>query len=362
MASRVGSTESAAPLGGRPTCGVATFPETAQQHMRDSAEPVQRSSKMLELARMIDRLAVRPISVLIHGETGSGKELVARQLHSKSARAAAPLKVVNCAAIPDTLLESALFGHEKGAFTGADREHKGVFEQAHGGTVFLDEVGELSAEAQAVLLRVLDCALVTRVGGAREIAIDVRVIAATHRDLRALTRTGAFRLDLYHRLNGATLTVPPLRERSDEIEPLARHFLESTARRWGNAPRTIDPGALERLSAYHWPGNVRELRNVIERAVALADGDAITVRELPDLVVRARSAGIHAALRTSLHDHEGKLIRDALEKTGGNQRKAAELLQLPLRTFQRRLSQLGLTRDRPSARDQRVATVPLRTQ
>ncbi len=372
---------------GRVACGVATFPEacsTPEQlvsaafsavrdakpdprqpvvvgiapdalHVRESGEHnvIRKSSAMVELARLIERLALRPLSVLIHGETGSGKELVARELHQRSPRAAAPLKVVNCAAIPDTLIESALFGHERGAFTGADREHKGVFEQAHGGTVFLDEVGELSAEAQAALLRVLDSALVTRVGGTKEIAVDVRVVAATHRDLHALTETGAFRLDLYHRLNGATLEVPPLRERGDEIEPLVQCFLESTARRWGSAPLRIEPLALERLCGYRWPGNVRELRNVVERAVALADGDTLTLHELPDHI-RAQAVarteppdgGTHAALRASLHDHEAALIREALEKAGGNQRKAAEILQLPLRTFQRRLSQLGLTRDK----------------
>jgi DNA-binding NtrC family response regulator len=375
-----------APLGGRVACGVATFPEagtTPEQlvsaafqavqgeklspssvqlvrlapdalHVRESGDEqvVRRSAPMLELARLIARLAARPISVLIHGETGSGKELVARELHDKSPRSAAPLKVVNCAAIPETLIESVLFGHEKGSFTGADREHKGVFEQAQGGTVFLDEVGELSAEAQAALLRVLDSALLTRVGGTKEIAVDVRVISATHRDLLALTDTGAFRLDLFHRLNGTTLIVPPLRERVDEIEPLAKHFLASTARRWGSAPQQLDSRAIDRLCAYRWPGNVRELRNVIERAVALADGDVITMSELPEHI-RAQSvpdapmeSGTHAALRASLHDHEAQLIRDALEKTGGNQRKAAELLQLPLRTFQRRVSQLGLTRDK----------------
>ena len=373
-------------LPGRLACGVATFPDacsTPEQlvsaafravqdakpdprqpvvvsiapdalHVRESGEHnvIRKSSSMLELARLIERLAVRPLSVLIHGETGSGKELVARELHQRSPRASAPLKVVNCAAIPDTLIESALFGHEKGSFTGADREHKGVFEQAHSGTVFLDEVGELSAEAQAALLRVLDSALVTRVGGTKEIAVDVRIVAATHRDLRALTETGAFRLDLYHRLNGATLEVPPLRERIDEIEPLVQCFLESTARRWGGTPLRIDAAAIERLCGYRWPGNVRELRNVIERAVALADDEMITLGELPDHICSqtpsARSpseSGTHA-LRTTLHDHEAGLIRDALEKTGGNQRKAAELLRLPLRTFQRRVSQLGLTRDK----------------
>ncbi len=337
-------------------------------HVRDPQTDtiVRKSQAMLELSRMALRVASRPIAVLVTGETGTGKELIARELHQHSSRSANKLLVVNCAAIPDNLIESVLFGHVKGAFTGADRDYPGVFEQADGGTVFLDEVGELSADAQAALLRVLDTRRVSRVGGTGEVDVDVRVVAATHRDLATMSEQGSFRLDLYHRLNGVVLELPPLRHRPEEIDALVAHFLELTATRWGGRKLAISDDALARMRAYHWPGNVRELRNVIERGVALAEGDTLTLADLPAHVLSARAGrtdpppGFALAsvstvpapapsiapegvdLRNAMLEHEVALIREALRLSQGNQRKAALLLKLPLRTFERKLKQLGV--------------------
>jgi two-component system response regulator AtoC len=322
---------------------------------------VRQSPDMLELARMVERLAARKISVLVLGETGSGKELIARELHEKSPRSHGPLQVVNCGAIPEHLTASVLFGHVRGAFTGADRDQQGVFARAHGGTVFLDEVGELSGEAQAALLRVLDTQRVCPIGGRQEQAVDVRVVAATHRDLAEMVERGTFRLDLYHRLNSVVLKVPTLRERREEIVPLAEHFIE----RFGasDAPLRLSHAACTRLLAYHWPGNVRELRNVVERAVALCDGSVICEQDLPEHVCQVsqeRPAQLPSAsslprttaiepgtigLREALRQQEIALIEAALRSTQGNQKRAARLLQLPLRTFERKLRVLSIRRD-----------------
>ncbi|HET8939100.1 MAG TPA: sigma-54 dependent transcriptional regulator [Polyangiales bacterium] len=322
---------------------------------------VRHSPRMLELARLVERIAPRKISVLVLGETGTGKELIARELHDKSARSHGPLQVVNCGAIPEHLTASVLFGHVRGAFTGADRDHQGVFGRAHGGSVFLDEVGELSAEAQAALLRVLDTQRVCPIGGRQEQSVDVRVIAATHRNLAEMVERGSFRLDLYHRLNSVVLQLPSLRERRDEILPLAEHFIERFVGD-GTAPR-LSHAANARLLAYAWPGNVRELRNVIERAVALCDGESICERDLPPHICQgltgnaerpltAASPPLSAALdasaiglREALRQQEIALIEAALRSTHGNQKRAARLLQLPLRTFERKLSVLSIKRD-----------------
>ena len=322
---------------------------------------VRQSPQMLELAQLVQRLAPRKISVLVLGETGTGKELVARELHEKSQRSHGPLQVVNCGAIPEHLTASVLFGHVRGAFTGADRDQQGVFGRAHGGTVFLDEVGELSAEAQAALLRVLDTQRVCPIGGRQELPVDVRVIAATHRNLVEMVERGTFRLDLYHRLNSVVLKIPTLRERSEEILPLAEHFIEKFAA--SEARPQLSSAASARLLAYHWPGNVRELRNVIERAVALCDGTFISERDLPQHVVYGLrdtpEAPLSAAplqrmaplepsglgLREALRQQEIALIEAALRTTHGNQKRAARLLQLPLRTFERKLRVLSIRRD-----------------
>jgi DNA-binding NtrC family response regulator len=313
------------------------------------ATAIHASPRMQEAFALLRRLAQRKLPVLLLGETGSGKELAAWELHTAGPRRDGPMRIVNCAAIPATLVESLFFGHERGAFTGADRARPGMFEEARGGTLLLDEVGELAPAAQAALLRVLETSKVTRVGGQREIDVDVRVVAATHRDLERMAESGAFRFDLLHRLNAVTVTMPPLRERREDIAPLVLHFLARASEEWGAHAPTIDPAALALLEKYDWPGNVRELRNVVARAVAIAETDRITVADLPE---RLRE-GHGSAARTEppppergvdLRDHlrrvERDLIAGALERAQGNQRKAAELLNLPLRTFERRLAAL----------------------
>ena len=323
-----------------------------------AGEPqVRKHPAMLELGRTVERLASRRISVLITGETGTGKELIARELHERGERRAGPFKVVNCGAIPAQLIESVLFGHVRGAFTGAHRDHPGAFLQAHGGTIFLDEVGELSADAQAALLRVLDTQRICAVGALQEQSVDVRVVAATHRDLRQMAEVGSFRLDLYHRLNAMVLQLPPLRERLEELAPLAEHFIRQLCGPERPPPR-LSPAALACLRAHPWPGNVRELRNVIERALALTDGALIEPTDLPRaLQLRAAEPAAPPSpaapapvgsehrhgidLRESLRLHEAELIREALRRTSGNQRRAAQLLRLPLRTLERKLRLLS---------------------
>ncbi|MBL8953059.1 MAG: sigma 54-interacting transcriptional regulator [Myxococcaceae bacterium] len=318
-------------------------------------ELVYKSDAMRRLLEAVAQVAASDLPVLVHGETGTGKELVARAVHAKSPRAKGPLKALNCAALPATLLESALFGHEKGAFTGADKRAKGIFEQADGGTVFLDEIGELSPAAQAALLRVLETKTLTRVGGEDEVAVDVRVVAATHKDLDALSQTGAFRVDLLFRLNALTLEVPSLRERPEDLELLATHFLEqaSTHKLAG-----FHPAALEALARHGWPGNVRELRNVVERAAVMARGDAVGLEDLPPKLrgapAPARPTGgltlppvdealdYHDRLKALTSELERGIILDALQQTGGNQTAAAERLKLPLRTLTHKLQALGI--------------------
>ena len=240
--------------------------------------PLVRSPAMRKIYETAQQLADSVIPVLVCGETGTGKELVAEAIHFRGGRRQAPLRCVNCAAIPDSLVESTLFGYERGAFTGAKEQTKGVFEQANGGTVFLDEIGELPILAQAALLRVLETKRFSRVGSSREIAVDVRIVAATNRDLEAANRRGEFRADLLYRLNAIQLSLPALRERPEEIVPLAKYFVEQANADNKCSVRTIDPAAERLLSYYAWPGNVRELRNAIHRAVAISDGVTIPIR------------------------------------------------------------------------------------
>ena len=321
----------------------------------DDGGPVVRNPRMVELWRTLDRLASASISVLIVGETGVGKEIIARGIHDRSPRASGPMTCINCGAIPSTLLESVLFGHEKGAFTGADRQRPGVFEEGSGGTVLLDEIGELSLAAQVALLRVLEERTITRVGGREVIPVDVRVLAATHRDLEAMCREGDFRWDLYYRLNTMTLAVPPLRERIDEIRPLVRRFIEDANRVNDRDIVGVSPRALRLLEEHPWPGNVRELRNVVERAVVIASGEWLTVDDLP-VPLRAGaeqatdSGGIHGditdvgapdrhrepglvPLKQAVRKLEEHLLCSALAACDGNQTRASELLLLPRRTL-----------------------------
>jgi two-component system response regulator AtoC len=313
-------------------------------------EPVVRAPAMRKVYEAVKRLATASIPVLIYGETGSGKEVVARAIHEGSPRAKRPLRCINCAAIPNQLLESIMFGHERGAFTGADRRTDGVFVDADGGTVLLDEVGELPAAAQAALLRVLETKRINRVGSSEEIEVDVRVLAATHRNLEAMCDAGGFRWDLLYRINTMTLKIPALRERREEIAPLARMFLEEANQANGCQVREIDGAALGRLEAHGWPGNVRELRNVIHRAVVMAQGDVITVADLPERLAGAAPVpsaaeeedGEDLDFKDRVQRFETGLITRALQRAGGNKTEAAKLLRIPLRTLTHKIQAYGI--------------------
>ena len=253
-------------------------------------EIVGRSFAVRSLLEKIERVAPTPARVLITGENGTGKELVARAIHRLSSRAGTVFVEVNCAAIPGELIESELFGHMKGSFTGAIADRAGRFEQANGGTLFLDEVGDMSLSAQAKVLRVLEDGVVTRIGGSKQVAVDVRVIAATNKALESEIEAGRFREDLFYRLNVVPLAVPPLRDRREDIPLLVHHFLSLLSHQEGMAPRSFAPDAVERLAAYEWPGNVRELRNTVERVLILAAGPRITATEVERLVGRGPRA------------------------------------------------------------------------
>jgi two-component system, NtrC family, response regulator AtoC len=285
------------------------------------------------------------LPVVIHGETGTGKELVARAIHQQSGRRGA-LRSVNCAALPATLLEATLFGHEKGAFTGADRARDGVFEQANGGTVFLDEIGELAPAAQAALLRVLEAKTITRVGGDRDLEVDVRIVAATHRDLESMCEAGTFRWDLLYRLNAVTVQLPPLRERPGDILPLAESFLREAARDNNRAVRSIDATAAAAMRRHRWPGNVRELRNVIERAVVIARSEVVTIEDLPPRLRETERKSsvppVDGGLKEQMRAYEIQLIVDALKKYGGNQTEVARALQMPVRTLAHKMQTYGI--------------------
>ncbi len=271
---------------------------------------VGRSTAMLDVFDRVRKVAPTDATVLVRGESGTGKELVARAIHEQSPRRDAPLVAVNCAAIPEGLIESELFGHEKGAFTGASAAHTGLIEAADGGTLFLDEVGELPAPAQARLLRVLQESEVRRVGGTRARRVSVRVIAATHRDLPQMVKEGAFRTDLYFRLRVFEILLPPLRERPDDLEELTRHLLERTEKRFGKGGLELTPEALAAVRAHHWPGNVRELDNAIERAVILCDTGRITPELLALDDVSAGESSDADLLDESADESAGASLQD----------------------------------------------------
>ncbi len=305
---------------------------------------------MVRLVALAERLAATPLAVLVCGETGSGKELLAAAVHALSPRAKGPFSALNCAALQDTLIESELFGHERGAFTGAVATRTGLLESADGGTVFLDEIGELSPAAQAKLLRVLETHRIVRVGDTRERKVDVRVVAATNRDLEAEVAAGRFRQDLLFRLNAATLWIPPLRERRREIPLLAHVFLKAACARAKRAVPVISDAAMQLLSAHPWPGNVRELRNVIDYAAAIVTEDVIEPWHLEDRLpaapkpARAAADARARSLTDELRELERRRFTAALEATGGNQTRAAERLGVPLRTFVRKLKQYKIER------------------
>ena len=315
-----------------------------------SDRPLFVSAAMRALQETAKRVAKAEIPVLITGETGTGKEVFAQILHRHSPRKRGPFRAISCAAIPETLLESTLFGHERGAFTGAHQQAKGIFEQASGGTVFLDEIGELSASAQASLLRVLEERQVLRIGGNRDQAVDVRIIAATHRDLEAMCAEGLFRLDLLYRLNTMVLELPPLAQRREEIEPLAAHFMALANKTNRRSVKRIDPGALALLSAYSWPGNLRELRNVIERAVVIAQDATICSADLPAALRREQRAPTPKAsagelpMKERLQRFEAELLLEALEENDWNQTKTAQALGVSLRSLVYKIKTFGLSK------------------
>ncbi len=309
---------------------------------------VGQSPIILQLFKQIERVARFGSTVLISGESGTGKELVARALHAGSPRAKAPFVAVNCAAIPDNLLESELFGHVKGAFTDAQADRKGLFEEAHGGTLFLDEIVEMPLTLQVKLLRVLQEGEVRRVGANKPVAVDVRVVAASAISVRQRVRQGLFREDLYYRLGVIELVVPPLRERRDDIPLLAERFVERSNARLGTQVRAIHPQALARLCAWHWPGNIRELQNCIEQACILTDGDTILPEALHlergDSPGQGTAMGVPTTLSIpeAIEATEKTLIAAALQQTDGNRTHAAQLLAISPRNLQYKIKQYGI--------------------
>ena len=311
------------------------------------------SAPMREAYRIIHRVAGTDATVLITGESGTGKELAARAIHAGSRRRSAPFIALNCSALPLDLVESELFGHTRGAFTGADRERAGLFQAASGGTLFLDEIGDLALPAQAKLLRAVEERAVTRLGSTRSEAVDVRVIAATHRDLAALVRRGAWREDLFYRLSVVTLALPTLRDRRVDIIPLAIHFLNDLTQRHHLPARPLSELARRSLLAHDWPGNVRELRNAIERAVVLAEGPEIEATDLPAVLRGARSpiSPAEAALADlryadararAMATFDRAFLNAALERNGGNVTRTAHTLGLHRQSLQKILRRLGI--------------------
>jgi transcriptional regulator with PAS, ATPase and Fis domain len=298
-------------------------------------EAVIASEAMRDVLRLAQRIAQSEASVLITGESGSGKELVARAIHHYSLRAAKPWVDVNCAALPEHLVESELFGYEKGAFSGADSSKPGLFELADTGTLLLDEVGELEPKVQVKLLRVLDNVPYFRLGGHKKVSVDVRIIAATNQDLAAATRTGRFRGDLYHRLSQVRLHVPPLRSRPEDIVILARYFLAQQ-----NPRLELGEDAMQRILRYDWPGNVRELRNAMVSAAVMALDGRIRAADLELTSLHSTGAGNGEA--TDLETLERETILKVLDQTGGRHQKAAELLGISVRTLGRKLKSYGM--------------------
>ncbi len=308
---------------------------------------VGRSRAMEELFDRLRVVAPTRSTVLIVGESGTGKELVANALHQNSPRASGPFVPVNCGAIPGEILESELFGHEKGAFTGAHQRRIGLIETASGGTLFLDEISELSPSLQVKLLRVLEDRTIVRVGGSQRIPVDFRLVAATNRDLEAWVREGRFREDLYYRLKVVTLTIPPLRRRPEDIPLLVRHFIERYNRELDRSVRGVRPEVLNVLARNPWPGNVRELRNLVETLVLFARGDEITLEDLPpeyrdpSAASGPRQPGETAWVPRPMAEIEREAIIRTLEHTGGHRARAAQLLGIGLRTLQRKLKEYG---------------------
>ncbi len=352
---------------GAPGAAAGPAPAAAPGAAGGADEPpplVAVSAPMRKVAGMVERIAPTDATVLIEGETGTGKEVVARTLHARSGRRGGPFLAVNCGAIPESLIEAELFGHEPGAFTGAIGRRPGFVRAAQGGTLFLDEVGELTLAAQVKLLRVLQERTVIPVGATAGVPVDVRVVAATNRDLAGAVKSGEFRQDLFFRLDVVRIVLPPLRKRAEDLPQLVQRLLERHAPRYGRAVGNVEPDALEALKAYAWPGNVRELENVLERAMALGADGAIGTADLPAHVLGgdatagedsaaivaasaaapAVQAGAGTAARAvpSYDDAERSLFQSALAATGGNREKAARLLGVSSKTVSRKIKRYGL--------------------
>ena len=324
-------------------------------------EMVGNSEPMRQIYALIEQVAPSSASVLITGESGTGKELVARSIHNLSPRKNAPFVAINCSAIPDTLMESELFGHEKGAFTGAASRRQGCFELAHSGTLLLDEIAEMPTLLQAKLLRVLEERCMRRLGSTQEIPVDVRLLAATNKDPHEAVRTGTFREDLLYRLNVITIDLPPLRERKEDIPLLAQHLVAQLAKRHDRPTRFMSAAALDALQSHDWPGNVRELRNTIERAVIICSGEEIERHHLAPYPVdqRARTRSedtIMLPIGTPIEEVERQMILLTLQKTENNKTRAAELLRISLKTLHNKLRlyrERGLLRGDESSDDKR---------
>lgn len=322
-----------------------------KQHIRQehqSGEVLSKNPHMQEILRTVAKIADHKTTVLVLGESGVGKELIARAVHRHSSRRGGPFVAVNCGAIPEALLESELFGHKRGAFTDAVQDKIGLFEQAGGGTLFLDELGELPVPLQVKLLRVLQEGRVRRVGDVQDIAVDTRIVAATHRDLGAEVTAGRFREDLYYRVNVLSLLVPPLRDRPEDIPLLMDHFIARNNARLGTQIQGFAPEARRAMLDYGWPGNVRELENTIERAMVLCEGNLITEAELSERIrcavkpVEREMEGDDLSVKRATRRLEEALIRRALERTGGNRTRASELLELSHRALLYKIKEYGI--------------------
>jgi len=328
----------------------ATIKDITEEAAPQKREVIAESPAMREALNFVRRVAAsEATTILLEGENGTGKDLIAKTLHYQSLRQAEPFIAINCAAIPETLLESELFGYEKGAFTDARQQKRGIFELADRGTLFLDEVGEIPLMLQAKLLRVLEDQSFRRLGGLKDIQLDLRVVAATNKNLREAVKEGAFRQDLYFRLNVIQIVLPPMRERPEDILPLARFFIEHYNRKFRRAIEGVSPAAEQLLLAHDWPGNVRELRNAIERAMILEESAYITPPSLPISISRPDGQSAAAVPRTeipteglSLEDNERMLLARALEKTAGNQTQAARLLRITRDTLRYKMKKFNL--------------------
>jgi two-component system response regulator AtoC len=333
--------------------------ETLRRENRALREQIQKenqfesilakSKEMLDIFRTIAKIADFKTTVLVTGESGTGKELVARAIHTRSSRAAAPFVAINCGAIPENLLESELFGHKRGAFTDASSDRRGLFEEAHGGTLFLDEIGELPLNLQVKLLRVVTEESIRRLGDSKDIEVNVRLIAATHRDLAADVKAGRFREDLFYRINVLLIHIPPLRNRREDVNLLIDHFILRNNARLGTRSRGVSTEARKLLLEYAWPGNVRELENTVERAMVLAESDLLEVVDLPERIrdaldpVQVHLASGELSIKRTAAAIEQILIRRALQKTKGNRTRAADLLEISHRALLYKIKDYKIT-------------------